>query len=101
VVLDMAANTADLGKLIAARTDTAWNTAFRFLNCTSKHQLAPPVVECRALDTRTRGLTGGFGRAYEICRRRGVADPAAEASGASGAGIGPEMAWRWHKWQLI
>lgn len=90
-VLDMAANTADLGKLIAgaiAETVAAYGITIPELYI--ENISLPPAVEA-ALDTRTsRGLTGDLDAhmqyaAAEALRKGG------EASGAMGAGLGAGM----------
>ena len=90
-VLDMAANTADLGKLIAgAIADTVAAYGISIPELYIENISLPPAVE-KALDTRTsRGLTGDLDAhmkyaAAEALRQGG------EASGAMGAGLGAGM----------
>lgn len=90
-VLDMAANTADLGKLIAgAIADTIAAYGISIPELYIENISLPPAVE-KALDTRTsRGLTGDLDAhmkyaAAEALRQGG------EASGAMGAGLGAGM----------
>ncbi len=90
-VLDMAANTADLGKLIAgAIADTIAGYGISIPELYIENISLPPAVE-KALDTRTsRGLTGDLDAhmkyaAAEALRMGG------EASGAMGAGLGAGM----------
>jgi len=90
-VLDMAANTADLGKLIAgAIADTIAQYGITIPEFYIENISLPPAVEA-ALDTRTsRGLTGDLDAhmkyaAAEALRKGG------EASGAMGAGLGAGM----------
>ena len=87
-VLDMAANTGDLGKLIAgAIADTVAEYGITIPELYIENISLPPAVEA-ALDTRTsRGLTGDLDAhmqyaAAEALRKGG------EASGAMGAGMG-------------
>lgn len=87
-VLDMAANTADLGKLIAgAIADTVAEYGITIPELYIENISLPPAVEA-ALDTRTsRGLTGDLDAhmkyaAAEALRKGG------DASGAMGAGMG-------------
>ena len=87
-VLDMAANTADLGKLIAgAIEETVAEYGITIPELYIENISLPPAVEA-ALDTRTsRGLTGDLDAhmkyaAAEALRTGG------EASGAMGAGMG-------------
>ena len=90
-VLDMAANTADLGKLIAgAIAETVAEYGITIPELYIENISLPPAVEA-ALDTRTsRGLTGDLDAhmqyaAAEALRKGG------EASGAMGAGLGAGM----------
>ena len=90
-VLDMAANTANLGKLIAgAIADTIAEYGIAIPELYIENISLPPAVEA-ALDTRTsRGLTGDLDAhmkyaAAEALRAGG------EASGAMGAGMGAGM----------
>ncbi|MEL6958638.1 MAG: SPFH domain-containing protein [Pseudomonadota bacterium] len=90
-VLDMAANTGDLGKLIAgAIADTVAQYGITIPEFYIENISLPPAVE-KALDTRTsRGLTGDLDEhmkfaAAEALRKGG------EASGAMGAGLGAGM----------
>ncbi len=90
-VLDMAANTTDLGKLIAgAIADTVAAYGISIPELYIENISLPPAVE-KALDTRTsRGLTGDLDAhmkyaAAEALRQGG------EASGAMGAGLGAGM----------
>ncbi len=90
-VLDMAANTADLGKLIAgAIADTVAGYGISIPELYIENISLPPAVEA-ALDSRTsRGLTGDLDAhmkyaAAEALRKGG------EASGAMGAGLGAGM----------
>lgn len=90
-VLDMAANTRDLGKLIAgAIADTVASYGITIPEFYIENISLPPDVE-KALDTRTsRGLTGDLDAhmkyaAAEALRQGG------EASGAMGAGMGAGM----------
>ncbi len=90
-VLDMAANTADLGKLVAgAIADTMAAYGLSIPELYIENISLPPEVE-KALDTRTsRGLTGDLDAhmkyaAAEALRQGG------EASGAMGAGLGAGM----------
>jgi membrane protease subunit (stomatin/prohibitin family) len=90
-VLDMAANTADLGKLIAgAIADTVAEYGITIPELYIENISLPPAVEA-ALDSRTsRGLTGDLDAhmqyaAAEALRKGG------EASGAMGAGLGAGM----------
>ncbi len=90
-VLDMAANTADLGKLIAgAIADKVAEYGISIPELYIENISLPPAVEA-ALDTRTsRGLTGDLDAhmkyaAAEALRKGG------EASGAMGAGLGAGM----------
>jgi len=90
-VLDMAANTADLGKLIAgAIADTVAQYGITIPELYVENISLPPAVEA-ALDSRTsRGLTGDLDAhmkfaAAEALRKGG------EASGAMGAGLGAGM----------
>ncbi len=90
-VLDMAANTSDLGKLIAgAIADTVAAYGISIPELYVENISLPPAVEA-ALDTRTsRGLTGDLDAhmqyaAAEALRKGG------EASGAMGAGLGAGM----------
>jgi len=90
-VLDMAANTADLGKLIAgAIADTVAQYGITIPELYVENISLPPAVEA-ALDSRTsRGLTGDLDAhmkfaAAEALRKGG------EASGALGAGLGAGM----------
>ncbi|MBT8412502.1 MAG: SPFH domain-containing protein [Octadecabacter sp.] len=90
-MLDMAANTADLGKLIAgAIGDTVSAYGITIPELYIENISLPPAVEA-ALDTRTsRGLTGDLDEhmkyaAAEALRKGG------EASGAMGAGLGAGM----------
>ncbi|MGR3483929.1 MAG: SPFH domain-containing protein [Paracoccaceae bacterium] len=87
-VLDMAANTADLGKLVAGAIEgTMAEYGLQIPELYVENISLPPAVE-RALDTRTsRGLTGDLDAhmkyaAAEALRQGG------EASGAMGAGMG-------------
>ncbi|PVA06850.1 SPFH domain-containing protein [Thalassorhabdomicrobium marinisediminis] len=90
-VLDMAANTRDLGKLVAgAIADTVAQYGITIPELYIENISLPPAVEA-ALDTRTsRGLTGDLDAhmqyaAAEALRKGG------EASGAMGAGLGAGM----------
>ena len=90
-VLDMAANTRDLGKLVAgAIADTVAQYGITIPEFYIENISLPPAVE-KALDTRTsRGLTGDLDEhmkyaAAEALRQGG------EASGAMGAGMGAGM----------
>ncbi|WP_296420266.1 SPFH domain-containing protein [Pseudooctadecabacter sp.] len=90
-VLDMAANTRDLGKLVAgAIADTVAQYGITIPEFYIENISLPPEVE-KALDTRTsRGLTGDLDAhmkyaAAEALRQGG------EASGAMGAGMGAGM----------
>ncbi|SLN23038.1 SPFH domain-containing protein [Pseudooctadecabacter jejudonensis] len=90
-VLDMAANTRDLGKLVAgAIADTVAAYGITIPEFYIENISLPPAVEA-ALDTRTsRGLTGDLDAhmkyaAAEALRKGG------EASGAMGAGLGAGM----------
>lgn len=90
-VLDMAANTADLGKLIAgAISETITQYGLVVPELYIENISLPPAVE-KALDTRTsRGLSGDLDAhmkyaAAEALRQGG------EASGAMGAGLGAGM----------
>ncbi|MCF2869979.1 SPFH domain-containing protein [Octadecabacter sp. G9-8] len=90
-VLDMAANTRDLGKLIAgAIGETVAQYGIMIPELYIENISLPPAVEA-ALDTRTsRGLTGDLDAhmqyaAAEALRKGG------EASGAMGAGLGAGM----------
>ncbi|SLN28043.1 SPFH domain-containing protein [Roseisalinus antarcticus] len=90
-VLDMAANTADLGKLVAgAISDTVSQYGLVIPELYIENISLPPAVE-KALDTRTsRGLTGDLDAhmkyaAAEALRQGG------DASGAMGAGMGAGM----------
>lgn len=90
-VLDMAANTADLGKLVAgAIADTVAAYGITIPELYIENISLPPAVEA-ALDTRTsRGLTGNLDdhmkyAAAEALRQGG------EASGAMGTGLGAGM----------
>jgi len=90
-VLDMAANTADLGKLVAgAIADTIAQYGITIPEFYIENISLPPAVEA-ALDTRTsRGLTGDLDAhmkyaAAEALRKGG------ETSGAMGAGLGAGM----------
>jgi membrane protease subunit (stomatin/prohibitin family) len=90
-VLDMAANTADLGKLVAgAIAETVAQYGIVIPEFYIENISLPPAVE-KALDTRTsRGLTGDLDAhmkyaAAEALRQGG------EASGAMGAGMGAGM----------
>jgi len=87
-VLDMAANTADLGKLVAgAIAETVAQYGITIPEFYIENISLPPAVE-KALDTRTsRGLSGDLDAhmkyaAAEALRQGG------EASGAMGAGMG-------------
>jgi len=90
-VLDMAANTRDLGKLVAgAIADTVAAYGITIPEFYIENISLPPEVE-KALDTRTsRGLTGDLDAhmkyaAAEALRQGG------DASGAMGAGMGAGM----------
>ncbi|WP_375280388.1 SPFH domain-containing protein [Pseudooctadecabacter sp.] len=90
-VLDMAANTRDLGKLVAgAIADTVAQYGITIPEFYIENISLPPEVE-KALDTRTsRGLTGDLDAhmkyaAAEALRQGG------EASGAMGVGMGAGM----------
>jgi hypothetical protein len=90
-VLDMAANTADLGKLIAGaieETVTAYGITIPELYI--ENISLPPAVEA-ALDTRTsRGLTGDLDAHMKYAAAEALRS-GGEASGAMGAGLGAGM----------
>ncbi len=90
-VLDMAANTGDLGKLVAGAIGPAVEQyGLTIPELYIENISLPPAVE-KALDTRTsRGISGDLDEhmkfaAAEALRRGG------EASGAMGAGLGAGM----------
>ena len=90
-VLDMAANTADLGKLIAgAIEDKVAAYGITIPELYIENISLPPAVEA-ALDTRTsRGLTGDLDAHMKYAAAEALRS-GGEASGAMGAGLGAGM----------
>ncbi|SMX37305.1 SPFH domain-containing protein [Octadecabacter ascidiaceicola] len=90
-VLDMAANTADLGKLIAgAISETVAAYGLSIPELYIENISLPPAVEA-ALDTRTsRGLTGDLNAHMKYAAAEALRS-GGEASGAMGAGLGAGM----------
>ncbi|WP_085047224.1 SPFH domain-containing protein, partial [Brevirhabdus pacifica] len=91
-VLDMAANTADLGRLVAAEisgTLEAYGLAMPELYI--ENISLPPAVE-EALDKRTSmGLAGDLGRFSQYSAAEAMTQAARQPGGAMGAGIGAGM----------
>lgn len=90
-VLDMAANTADLGKLIAgAISETVAAYGLSIPELYIENISLPTAVEA-ALDTRTsRGLTGDLDAHMKYAAAEALRS-GGEASGAMGAGMGAGM----------
>jgi membrane protease subunit (stomatin/prohibitin family) len=90
-VLDMAANTADLGKLIVdAIADTVAEYGISIPELYIENISLPPAVEA-ALDKRTsRGLIGNLGAHMKYAAAEALRS-GGEASGALGAGMGAGM----------
>ena len=90
-VLDMAANTADLGKLVAgAISPVLAEYGLTIPELYIENISLPPAVEA-ALDTRTsRGLTGDLDAHMQFAAAEALRN-GGETSGAMGAGLGAGM----------
>ncbi|QDY69644.1 SPFH domain-containing protein [Qingshengfaniella alkalisoli] len=88
-VLDMAANTADLGKLIATEiSGTLESYGLVMPELYIENISLPPAVEA-ALDKRTSmGLAGDLGKYTQYSAAEAMTTAAANPGGAMGAGIG-------------
>ncbi|WP_324754364.1 SPFH domain-containing protein [Roseovarius sp. Pro17] len=92
-VLDMAANTADLGKLVAdAISQTVANYGLTIPELYIENISLPPAVE-KALDKRTSmGLAGDLGAYTQYSAAEAMTDAAKNPSGGGmGAGLGMGM----------
>ncbi len=88
-VLDMAANTADLGKLVAERiSETIASYGLTLPELYIENISLPPAVE-KALDERTsRGLTGSLDEHFRYKAAESLDAPNSAAGAAMGMGMG-------------
>ncbi len=91
-VLDMAANTADLGKLVAAEiSSTIDGYGLTMPELYIENISMPPAVEA-ALDKRTSmGLAGDLGRFTQYSAAEAMSAAASAPGGSMGAGLGAGM----------
>ena len=91
-VLDMAANTADLGKLVAERiSETIASYGLTLPELYIENISLPPAVE-KALDERTsRGLTGSLDEHFRYKAAESLDQPGSAAGQAMGMGMGAGM----------
>lgn len=91
-VLDMAANTADLGKLLATRiAPEIAEFGIEIPNLYIENISLPPAVEA-ALDKRTSmGLAGDLGRFTQYSAAEAMTQAASNPNGGMGAGLGMGM----------
>lgn len=91
-VLDMAANTADLGRLVAAEiTSTLESYGVSMPELYIENISLPPAVE-EALDKRTSmGLAGDLGRFTQYSAAEAMTQAASNPGGGMGAGLGAGM----------
>ncbi|MEO0654421.1 MAG: SPFH domain-containing protein [Pseudomonadota bacterium] len=91
-VLDMAANTADLGKLVAAAiSPTIEQYGLSLPELYVENISLPPAVE-DALDKRTSmGVVGDLGKFTQFAAAEALSHPESAASGGMAAGMGAGM----------